>query len=274
LDRHQGIDVMLAVLVFATALTIDPAEVRGIGSSKWQLVLCLVCGISILPMASWAVSKLIAGGDLRNGVMVIGLAPCEIASIATTRMSRGNSAFAALVLVGSTLLTVSLAGLILKIETGNTEINPAGIIANLTLVVGLPFLAGAAIAWRASLSPRIRSASNSISVVAVAALVALIAGAVNPSVSYLKVLMCCVAFLLISAGIGAVLGYRQPGPALNAILLTTSMRDFAIAAGIATDAFGGSSAGPLGVYGILVLVWGTALAGWLRKRPVDHDQKL
>jgi predicted Na+-dependent transporter len=50
------------------------------------------------------------------------------------------------------------------------------------------------------------------------------------------------------------------------LLLTTSMRDFAIAAGLAAAAFGPAAAAPLGLYGILVLVWGTAAAGLLRQR--------
>jgi hypothetical protein len=50
------------------------------------------------------------------------------------------------------------------------------------------------------------------------------------------------------------------------VLLTTSMRDFAIAAGLVTAAFGPAASAPLGLYGILVLVWGTAAAGFLRKR--------
>jgi hypothetical protein len=44
------------------------------------------------------------------------------------------------------------------------------------------------------------------------------------------------------------------------------MRDFAIAAGIAATAFGPAAAAPLGLYGIVALVWGTALAGALRQR--------
>jgi predicted Na+-dependent transporter len=51
-----------------------------------------------------------------------------------------------------------------------------------------------------------------------------------------------------------------------AVLLTTSMRDFAIAAGLAAAAFGTAAAAPLGLYGIFVLVWGTAAAGVLRQR--------
>jgi hypothetical protein len=44
------------------------------------------------------------------------------------------------------------------------------------------------------------------------------------------------------------------------------MRDFAIAAGLATSAFGAAAAAPLGLYGVVVLVWGTAVAGFARRR--------
>ena len=46
------------------------------------------------------------------------------------------------------------------------------------------------------------------------------------------------------------------------------MRDFAIAAGLAAAAFGPAAAAPLGLYGVAVLVWGTAVAGVLRQRAV------
>ncbi len=52
-------------------------------------------------------------GPLRDGVTTIGLAPCEIASIATTAMAGGDVALAGGLLVGSTVLTVLLAGPIL-----------------------------------------------------------------------------------------------------------------------------------------------------------------
>jgi hypothetical protein len=44
------------------------------------------------------------------------------------------------------------------------------------------------------------------------------------------------------------------------------MRDFAIAAGIATAAFGPAAAAPLGIYGILVLLFGAAVARLVRPR--------
>jgi hypothetical protein len=43
------------------------------------------------------------------------------------------------------------------------------------------------------------------------------------------------------------------------------MRDFAVAAGIATSAFGATAAAPLGIYGILVLVFGTVTVYAVRR---------
>jgi 2,3-bisphosphoglycerate-independent phosphoglycerate mutase len=53
---------------------------------------------------------LVAPGSLREGILTVGLAPCEIASVATTVMAGGEAAFAAGILIGSTVATVALSG--------------------------------------------------------------------------------------------------------------------------------------------------------------------
>jgi hypothetical protein len=50
------------------------------------------------------------------------------------------------------------------------------------------------------------------------------------------------------------------------------MRDFAVAADIANSAFGPAAAAPLGLYGVLVLVWGTAAAGEMRRRAGSRNR--
>ena len=74
--------------------------------------------VTVLPALSWAVAHLVPAGPLRDGVLVTGLAPCEIASVATTALAGGEAAVAAGVLVGSTLATVILAAPILTLEAG------------------------------------------------------------------------------------------------------------------------------------------------------------
>jgi predicted Na+-dependent transporter len=286
LAAHQGINVLLAILVFATAITIDPAALRRLVSAWRSLVVALVVGITVLPALSWAVSRIVAAGSLRDGVLVVGLAPCEIASVATTAMAGGEAAVSAGVLIGSTVAAVALAGPILTREAGHADVSPDGIIANLALVVALPLAVGLAARACAEASPRddscgpfrLLAATRVLStaraervaswtaLAAVAALVALIAAEIRLSTAYLAVAAALLLFLLGSALVGYFLGARVARPTATALLLTTSMRDFAIAAGLAAAAFGPAAAAPLGLYGVAVLVWGTAVAGVLRQR--------
>ena len=267
LAGHQGIGVLLAVLVFATALTIDPAELRRLPAAWRPALAALVVGVTVLPALSWAVSRFVAAGSLRDGVLVVGLAPCEIASVATTAMAGGEAALSAGLLIGSTLGAIMVAGPVLSLEAGGqAAVHPGGIIANLALVVALPLAAGLLVRARVPAAARAGRAASVTALVSVAALVALIAAEVHLSVRYLGVAAALLAFLAGSALIGGSLGYRAARSRATALLLTTSMRDFAIAAGLAAAAFGPAAAAPLGLYGILVLVWGTAAAGRLRQR--------
>jgi predicted Na+-dependent transporter len=278
LGARQGINVLLAVLVFATAVTIEPAALRRLAVTWRPLLAALAVGVTVLPALSWAVSLLVTPGPLREGVMTVGLAPCEIASVATTAMVGGEAALAAGVLICSTVASVAVAGPVLILEAGQADFSPGGIVANLALVVALPLAAG--IALRSGISPapwaratarvlatdRAERVASAIAVFAVAALVALVASEVRLSARYAAVGGALVLFLAGSALAGWLLAARVRPRAGAALLLTTSMRDFAIAAGLVTAAFGPAAAAPLGLYGILVLVWGTAAAGLLRSR--------
>jgi hypothetical protein len=116
-------------------------------------------------------------------------------------------------------------------------------------------------------TPRAERVATRVALAAVAALVALVASEVRFSAGYAAVAAALSLFVAASALLGRLLAARSPGPVAAALLLTTSMRDFAIAAAIAAAAFGPEAAAPLGLYGVAVLVWGTACAGFLRNRP-------
>jgi hypothetical protein len=74
-----------------------------------------------------------------------------------------------------------------------------------------------------------------------------------------------VLFLAGSALLGLTLSIGASSGQRTAILLPTAMRDFAVAAGIAASAFGVAAAAPLGIYLILVLVFGTAVVSVLKR---------
>src|SRR5580704_453884 len=145
LVARQGINVLLVILVFATAVTIDPRALRRLAAAWRHVLAAVLVGVTVLPALSWAVARLVPAGPLRDGVLVIGLAPCEIASVATTALAGGEAAVAAGVLIGSTLATVLLAAPILTLEAGRANFSPGGVIANLALVVALPLAAGIAL---------------------------------------------------------------------------------------------------------------------------------
>ena len=296
LAARQGINVLLAVLVFATAVTIEPAALRRAALAWRSLLAALAVGVTVLPALSWAAAAMVPAGSLRDGVLVVGVAPCEIASVATTALAGGEAALAAGLLIGSTVAAIAVAGPILSLEAGHAGFSPGGIAMNLALVVALPLAAGIAVratlpaALRARSANRVPAGHRAVStgpvgaetpaaatavraeraasltaIAAVAALVALIAAEVHLSAGYASVAGALAVFLLASALVGWLLGRRSPRPQATALLLTTSMRDFAIAAALATAAFGPPAAAPLGLYGILVLIWGTAAAGALRR---------
>ncbi len=272
LAAHQGINVLLVVLVLATAVTVDAGALRRLARAWRRVLAAVLVGITVLPALSWAVAHLVPAGPLRDGVLVAGLAPAEIASVATTALAGGEAAVAAGVLIGSTLATVLLAAPILTLEAGHAGFSPAGVIVNLALVVALPLAAGLALrsavpaTARVLATDRAATAASRTALAAVAALVALVAAEAHPSAGYAAVAGALLLFLAASALVGRALGAGAPRDTGAALLLTTSMRDFAVAAALAAAAFGPPAAAPLGLYGIVVLLWGTAAAGALRAR--------
>jgi predicted Na+-dependent transporter len=168
--------------------------------------------------------------------------------------------------VGSTVITVVIAGPILVLEAGHSHVHTVHVLANLIVVVALPLVAGSIVRRVRPLRRRGRRTALTIATACVAGLVALVAAEIHFTVGYVAVAGALLLFLLGSALIGRILGWSSPAAAVASILLTTSMRDFAIAAALAAAAFGPTAAGPLGLYGVLVLLWGTGAAGWLRRR--------
>ncbi|HVT69688.1 MAG TPA: bile acid:sodium symporter, partial [Trebonia sp.] len=177
LAARQGIDVLLGILVFATAVTIDGGALRRLAAAWRPVLAAVLAGVSVLPALSWAVSFLVPAGPLRDGVLVTGLAPCEIASVATTALAGGEAAVAAGVLIGSTLGTVVLAAPILRLEAGHASFSPAGVIVTLAVVVALPLAVGVALrSWpgpaaRALAASGARKGAARTALAAVAALV-------------------------------------------------------------------------------------------------------
>jgi predicted Na+-dependent transporter len=266
LDGRHAIDVVLAVLVFATAIGIPAGSVRALRANRARIIAVLVASAALLPVLSWSAAGLVTAPVLRRGVLVLGLAPAEVASVATVSVAGGDTAIASGLLVGSTLLTVLGAGPILGLMAAGAAVHPLGVLVNLAVVIAAPLAIGLAARPAIARIPYRTEMQQAATVGAVTILVWLVASEVVITTAYLGVAAAAAAFLTGSAMLGVLLGRGAPGPVATGVLLTTSMRDFAVAAGIAASAFGPPSAAPLGLYGVLVIVWGMALASTRRRR--------
>ena len=259
LDRHQAISVVLAILVFASAMTVPAGVLHRVRALAPRLGLVVIATAVALPVLAFVLSRLLGPGALRDGVLAVGVAPAEVASVAITGIAGGEVAAAAVLLVASTLVCVAVAGPILVLVGGH-GVSSVHVLISLVLVVGVPLVAGLAVKRLAATGERIDLASQAVAIVAVIVLVWLVSGQVRVSAAYGTLLAVLVVLILASAGLGLLFGWRAEPRARTSVVLTVSMRDFAVASGIAAAAFGAAAAAPLGLYGVLVMAWGALVA--------------
>jgi predicted Na+-dependent transporter len=260
---HHGINAALAVLVAAVGFGL-PASALADARRQWRRVaVAVVVPLAALPAIAWAASRIVAAGPLRLGVLAAGVAPSEVASVALAALGGGSAALAAAVLVGSTAACVLLAGPILHAIDGNaSRFSSTSLLVSHVEIVAVPLVAAALIRTRIShgADDRADAASSLVASVAVLVLIWLVASQAHLTTGYVRVSLALVAFVAGSAALGALLTSRLSRPDRLSLLLPVAMRDFAIAAGIASSAFGAPAAAALGVYGVVVLLLGALTA--------------
>ena len=268
-DAGDAIVVTLAVLVFSTGAAMTFREMSAIRTAGRRLAVVLPVTTVGLPVLAWLASRLVSGVALRGGILSAGLAPTEVASVALTGLAGGDAVLAAGLLATSTVLTVLLAGPILGIAGAHSVASPLGLLATLALVVALPLAAGSALRSADPYGGRERPAVRVLGTASLLVLLWEVASQLDLRAGDARVLLALLAYLAGGAGLGALLAIGAPPAQRTAIVLATAMRDFAVAAGIAASAFGAAAAAPLGIYGVLVLIFGTVAVYLARPRPPE-----
>jgi predicted Na+-dependent transporter len=258
LVRHHLIPVLLFVLVLVSAVGIESGIARRLRGHLPQLAAVLAGSAVVGVLAAWLASRVVGNHDLRHGVLALGLAPTEIATVAMTGLAGGDAAIAAALLVASTGLTVLIAGPVLGVLAGSA-VNASGTVTQLALVVGLPLVGGLCLRPLFRRAPPLAEAAAPLSIVLVLALVALVASQIRPSTAYVVVTAAIVGFLGVTTAAALVAGRLVDPSTRPAVVLSVAVRDFAVASGIASAAFGPKASGPLGIYGVLVIATGAAL---------------
>jgi predicted Na+-dependent transporter len=264
-DAGGAILITLTVLVFCTGASVTFADFKGLRTAFRWMALVLAATTIVLPALAWLASRLVTGPALQGGVMAAGVAPVEVASVALTGLAGGEVVVAAGLLIASTLLTVLLAGPILMFLGAHSATSQAGLLATLALVVALPLIAGCGMRTIDPFRGRDRSLIEIVGMVSLLVLLWEIASELRLHTSDVLVAVALLAYLAAASVLGWLLALGAPTPRRTAVILTTAMRDFAVAAGIAASAFGIAAAAPLGIYGVMVLVFG-AVVVYISKR--------
>ncbi len=265
LDANGAILITLAVLVFCTGSSVTFADIRGMRAAAGRMALVLAASTVILPLLAWLASRLVSGAALQGGVLAAGVAPVEVASVALTGMAGGEVVVAAGLLIASTMLTVLLAGPILGLLGAHSAVSQLGLLSTLALVVALPLIAGCAMRTLDPLGGRERPLIEIIGMASLLVLLWEISSELRLHASDGRVTVALLIFLAGAGVLGWLLARGAPRRQRTAVILPTTMRDFAVAAGIAASAFGIAAAAPLGIYGVMVLVFG-AVTVYVSKR--------
>lgn len=259
-EAADGILIALAILVFCTGTSMTFAEMGAVRTAGRRLAVVLPATTAGLPVLAWLASHLVSGAAARGGILSAGVAPAEVASVALTGLAGGDALLAAGLLAASTILTVLLAGPILSLAGAHSAASQLSLLVTLALVVALPLVAGSALRSLDPFGGREQAFTRVLGMVSLLVLLWQVASQIEVRAGEASVLLALLAYLAGGAALGWLLARGAPAERRTAIVLTTAMRDFAVAAGIAASAFGAAAAAPLGIYGVLVLIFGSAAA--------------
>jgi BASS family bile acid:Na+ symporter len=231
------------------------------------LVLLSVGPLLVGTALAWAIGRAFDGA-VRDGVLGLGLSSTEVASVGLVVLAGGDAVLALGALAGSLVASAVLGPLLagaLASGAGHAAIGP--LLGRFGLVVLVPLAAGLAVRARLPALERGEGALGGLSAAIVCVLVYAALSGVSGGGSALRdAALASLAFLAASAVLALGLARLAAPAERTAVGLATGLRDFAVAATLATQAFGPAAAGVAGVYGVLMLVAGALAATALRRR--------
>ena len=258
-------DWVLAALVLFTALGIAPSQLASLRDRKPALLVLVLAPFIVLAPLAWAVSRLFAE-PVRDGVLALGVSSTEVAAVGLVALGGGSAVLALGALTGSLVLSALAGPPVLSLLAGGTDVAVGELVGRFALVVLVPLAAGLCVR---ALVPRVGSVERELAGLAALTLVVLVFGAMSGAGEDGRVVTAILAGLsfLVVSGVPAVAWIAAAPHGLQATgALVIGLRDFAVAAALAAQAFGPQAATVAGVYGVLMLLAGAAAAELLRKR--------
>jgi bile acid:Na+ symporter, BASS family len=252
-------DWLLAALVLFTALGIAPSQLATLRERKLALAALVLAPFMFLAPLAWGVSRLFAE-PVREGVLALGVSSTEVAAVGLVALAGGSAVLALGALTGSLVVSALAGPPLLSLLAGSTDIAVGELVGRFALVVLLPLAAGLGVR---ALAPRLREAEGDLAGLAAITLVLLVYAAMSGTGEGGQLLSAALAgmlFLVVSAApVAAWISVAPPELRVTGALVI-ELRDFAVAATLAAQAFGPPAATVAGVYGVLMLLAGAAAA--------------
>ncbi|MEA2249029.1 MAG: hypothetical protein QOH46_3558 [Solirubrobacteraceae bacterium] len=256
----QRSDLVLAALVLLTALGIAPAQLAALTERKAELVALVLAPFAVLVPLAWLISRLFSGA-VRDGVLALGVSSTEVAAVGLVALSGGSAVLALGALTGSLVVSAVAGPVLLGALAGATaDVAVGELVGRFALVVLVPLAAGLLVRARVT---RLEHAEGELAGLGTLAVVVLVYGAMSGAQEGGDLLAAAGAsalFLVASAIPAAAWTALAPAELRSTGALVVELRDFAVAAALAAQAFGPAAATVSGVYGVLMLLLGAAAA--------------
>ena len=251
-------DLLLAGLVLVTALAISPSELLTLRDRKAALALLVLAPFAVLVPLAWGVSQLF-DGSVSDGVLALGVASTEVAAVGLVAVAGGHAVLALGALTGSLVVSAVAGPPLLGLLAGaDADVAVGELVVRFALVVLLPLAVGLAVRARLSaLESQEKNLTAAAAVIVVVLVYAAMSGAADDG-GLLSALAASALFLALS-GLPVAAWVHFAASELRATgALVIGLRDFAVAAALAVQAFGPAAGSVAGVYGVLMLLAGAA----------------
>lgn len=263
---------LLVIMMLGSGFNLPLQQVVALRGTVRLTLVTLALQLTLLPLFSFVLYRLIPDATLAIGILAVGVAPSEITSALMTLMAGGDLALGMRLMTLSIFLSVFLTPLWLGIFLGQSVPLDVGSIAiELGLIIALPFLIASALRTRFDKLANYRDEFGSLSAVAVIVLIFVVGGSLANFALNLNLLwlaLACLIFNLVGYALGWIISkiFRLHLLQTTALIFSSGMREFGIATAVALNFLPVGAALAPAIYGLIMMFSASLLANALKRR--------